>query len=179
MADEEVKEGGGEKKEGGGLIFRIAIIAVILIVPLVAAIVTWQLVLAPQLAASDEDPMPEDDAQALAANAVTVAFEQQYASLIPSDPQFPAATLIYSIGLECANPETAGLVELHRERFQSVVTEKHRHLNRDEAEDRLLIESIEKQILLEANDLLKRYQASPAPEIRIIDVFHSQWYVTD
>jgi len=181
---EEQKADVAAKKEGsaGGLIFKIAIVAVILVVPVIAGLVTWKLVIAPQMKEKKQPvaaAASTENGSKIPVTAVTVAFDQQYASLIPSDPQYPAATLVYSVGLECANQQTADIVNAHHDRFLSVITEKHRHLNRDQAEDRLLSESIEKQIKIECNDLLQRYQEKPDPSIKILDVFHSQWYVSD
>lgn len=180
---EEQKSGEVVKKEssGGGLIFKIAIVAVILIVPVIAGLVTWKLVIAPQMQkkVAPVAAATTDNDEKIPSTAVTVAFDREIASLIPADPQYPAATLVYSVGLECSNQQTADIVNAHHERFLSIITEKHRHLNRDQAEDKLLIESIEKQIKIQCNDLLQRYQEKPDPSIKILEVFHSQWYVSD
>jgi hypothetical protein len=178
MSDEQKVDEGAEEKQSGGMIFKIAIVAVLLVVPLVLALITWK-VLGPQLADGGDGGGDTAPPVLSMSNAVTVPFNDEIASLIPSDPEFPAAILMYSVGLECANQETANLVNSHLDRFLSIVTQKHRHLNRDQAEDNFLIDSIDKQILIEANDMLRRYQLEPSDEIRIIEVFHSKWAVRD
>lgn len=179
MADEQAAEGEGEAKKGGGdFIFRIAILALVLIVPIAAAVVTYKLVVERALADSNPRPIEETPEQDLSM-VVNYEFDQQFADLTPSNPEYPAATLAFQVGFECLNPETAALIELHKGRFAAIITDKHGHHTRDEANERLLQQSIEQQILIEANALLKRYSSNADIPLKVLDVYHIGWFVRE
>lgn len=178
MADEQPPkpEQDGEKKGGG--IFKLAIVAVFIVVPLIVALATYRLVVQPALA-EDEPDITAAAGDESYASVVNYEFEQGMASIIPENPEWPASQLIYQIGFECANPETVAIIEQHRNRFQSLIHDKHLYHHREEMNERVLRDSIQEQIKIEANALLRRYQDEPNPTVRILDVYHIQWMVHD
>ncbi len=166
-----------EKGAGGGLIFRIAILAVVIIIPIVAAFITFKLVIEPSM--SKDVPAPIENTQGPADPTLIVnhEFEQQLTDLTPSNPEYPAATLAYQVGFECQDPATQALIMQHQGRFQAIITDKHRHHTREEANERLLQKSIEQQILIEANALLERYNPNPEVPLKVLDVYHIAWLI--
>lgn len=164
-------------KKKGGMIFTIAITAVVLFVSAAAAILTYLLVIAPGLKEGGEDPIESTPAPVSTANAVTISFDQEMASLTPLNPDWPAATLMYQVGMQVSTPEAQAIIEAHKDHFTSIVTEKHLGHTREEADSDVLRRSIRQQIMIEANDLLKKYEAKPNDEDRVLDVYHVKWYV--
>lgn len=176
MADEEKAEA-AESKGSSGLILKIAIIAAIIIVPATAAVVTYRLVLAPILA--ENAPTPEPEESKIPPTAQTSTFDQSFVTVIMPDPNVPASLLLFSVSFECANLETAALVEGHKARFNDMVTQLHSFRTREELNDPLVKESIQRQARQKANAILARLQDRPDPNIRITAVFHDRFAVQD
>lgn len=167
------------QKRKGGLIVTLAIVAAALIIPAAAGLLAFQFVILPRLTAADAVDGQEME-EKIPLTAVTVAFEQQVATLImPPNTNAPASLLLYQVALECANPETLALVERFRPRFLDMIRELHGNKTRGEVDDPLVLDSIKKQILQRSNTILQRAQAQPDPNIRVTAVFHTQWTVQD
>ncbi len=161
----------------GGLIFSIAIIAVVLTVAIAAGLLTYVLVIQPALSKDETDMVETAAPPVSSANTISMAFDQEMASLTPLNPEWPAATLMYQVGFQVSTPEAAAIIETHKNHFASIVSEKHLGHTRDEADSDVLRRSIQQQIIIEANDLLKDYSAEPNDADRVLKVYHVKWFV--
>ena len=180
MAEEPTDAAADEEKgSGGGLIFKIAIAAVVLIIPAVAVFITYQVAIKPVLAKNEPAPIASNPDAPDPTQIVNYEFEQAFTDLTPTNPEYPAATLAYQIGFECLNPATEQIILQHEARFAAVITDKHRHHTREEANEHLLQKSIEQQILMEANALLDRYNPTPDLPVKVLDVYHVTWFIRD
>lgn len=174
MAEEQ--EGNGQGG-GGSSILRILVFVLPLLVATGAGILTYMFVLAPMFAEEGSD---EDGGGMIPQTGVTVAFETRFANVVMPDPEMPAATLVYQVTLEANNQTTADLIEAHKPRFYDILTKAHASLTREELDDaKATLESLQRQILQQVNDTLKRLQKNPRPDIRVTAVFHEMFSAQD
>ena len=168
-----------EPKKSSGLIFKVAIVTVILCIPGILAVVVFKLVLQPQMA---RDVTPEiarrvDDVIPL--EAVTIPFDQTFATALQESSDVPASILMYQVSLECSNKETAALVTKHKSRFASMINDVHQFRSRAELDDRQVKLNMEKEIKVKANEILRRAQSEPKSANQILAVFHDVYTVKD
>ena len=174
---EDINAEGAEVEPGGGIGKLIFVIGVVLVAA-IAGLSTYLFLLKPML---DDTNLaiqidPED---MIPMQPVTVEFPETPVNVM-REGEMCASTLLFGVTLECENPETAELVNLHRARFVDMINKLHDSRTRAELDDTLLIkESIQAQILQRANSILQRVQAKPSEKIRITDVFHHRFVVSD
>lgn len=174
-AEEQEKTGSG----GGGKLKKILVIAGAVILPVIAAAVVFMFVISPMLNKSNEDKEDEKKEIKIPITVVTVRFDSAFATVLKSDPELPASQLMFTVDLECLNTTTQNLVMAHRPRFTHMINSLHEFRTREELDDRLVKETIEKQILQKANAILRQLQEEPTDEIKVTAVFHVQWVVHD
>jgi len=154
----------------------LIVVASVVLVAVVCGILTYKLAIAPMFA---EDQPEEDKEPKIPGSVVSVPFEQGIATVIMPDPDIPASQLLFRVTLDCRNLKTATLIEAHKPRFEAMIHELHEFRTRKELTDPLVKESIEKQALQKANEILRQLQEEPDPTIEVIDVFHVEFLVHD
>ncbi|HIJ66288.1 MAG TPA: hypothetical protein HPP77_10100 [Candidatus Hydrogenedentes bacterium] len=167
---------GGQGGRTAKLLRRLGVIAAIVMVAAIAALLIYGRVIAPMFA---EDADQSSANERIPSTAVSLEFEQSTTHMIMPEPDMPASYLAFKVTLVCANPRTAALIEKQRPLFRSTINNCHSFLHRDDCDDRALQESVQKQILQKANELLRELQERPDPEIRVIRVVHEDWMVSD
>ncbi len=152
-------------------------------VAIVAGVAVFVFVLRPRLTA--EPPKTGEGAHGKAAQAVTVSFDESYATVIMPSPDLPASTLLYKVTLECSGPKTAEKINSNKARFTAKIRELHSYKNRKELDDPLVEQGICRQIQEEANKILKQIPDLPeakkesTEESRVTAVFHEKFFVQD
>ncbi len=124
---------------------------------------------------------PEQSSQpAPLSSSVPVTFDRASTTVImPPDNTAPASLLMYQVTFYCSNAETAGIVEANKAWFSNMLRELHSDHTRESLDDPALRESIQKQALLQANEILTAIQGGEAPANRILKVFHPEFFVYD
>lgn len=167
----------------------------------VVAIVVFNFVLRPRLTDAPASAKVEKHESTIPATAVTVPFDEAFTTVIMPSPDMPASTLLYKVSLECSNQAAADKVKANMARFTAIIRKMHSYKSRQELDDPLVEQSIEKQIQQEANRILKELPtpsaaaggeggghggggAAPAGhgdggEERITAVFHEKFFVQD
>ena len=171
MAEEQEAQA---QPEGGGssAVRKIGVAVGIVLVAAIAALLVFQFVFKPLL----QEPAQVADEQIgekIPDTVETVAFEKNFVSVVMPSDDVPASTLLYTVNLECSNPEVAMLVERHRPRFEDMLQSLHRNRTRDDWNDPMVLEDIKRQALQKANELLQRLQPEVNPEWRITAVFET------
>ena len=176
MADEINKEGAEE--ESGGGVSKIILVLGVVLVAAIGGLSTYLFVLKPMLD-DTEVALQVSSEDAIPVAPVELEFPQTPVNVM-REGQAPAATLLFGVTLECNNAETADLVSSHRARFVDMINKLHDSRTRSELDDTLLIkESIQRQALQKANDILTRLQENPSESIRITSVMHHTFVVSD
>lgn len=151
-------------------------VGIVVMAAAVAALLVYMFVLRPMLAEAEIEPVEPP----IPMEGVMVSFEQDVATVIMPSAEMIASLLLYQVDLECKNQATADLVGRYKPRFNRIITEQHRFRTREELNDKLVAESIRKQILLQCNEVLTQLiGGTPDPLIRVTEVFHSKWVVQD
>ncbi len=174
MADEETT-GAAAQKRKGGLVRKLGVFVGVVLVAAILGLVTYKLVVAPMFEESPE----EEGLDKILPTAVTIQFDESRASVIMEDPNALASILSFRVSLECANRNTLTLVENHKARFNAMINSHHQFWDRAKLDDELTQQEIQRQILEEANILLKRLQEKPDPEVWITAVLYDDWLVFD
>ncbi len=145
------------------------------------ALLLYLLVLRPMLAEPGTGVAEGELYDKLNPDAITVDFEESVASVrMPPDSPLPAALLSFAVSLECNNRATAELVQRHQARFTDMINRQHEFRERAELDDPSVKVAIQQTILLEANTILKQLQpGAPDPSIRVTDVFHRRFLISD
>lgn len=176
MADE-VNEESTEEQSGGG-VGKIILVLGVVLVAAIGGLSTYVFLLKPMLG-DTELALQVDPEDFIPVAPVEVEFPQTPVNVM-REGQAPAATLLFGVTLECQNAETAALVSMHRGRFIDMINKLHDSRTRSDLDDTLLMkESIQKQALQKANDILIRLQQEPSESIRITSVFHHTFVVSD
>lgn len=185
MAEEKPAPQATPTKKGGAL-HTMGITAGVVLVAAVSGLLVFNLVVRPRLQSAAPQPpnpaAPESETEGegkLPADAVTVSFEESFASVVMAERDIPASILLYQVSFECANAATAALVEKHKARFVSMLRELHSYKTREELNDPLVEESVRKEALRRANSMLKSLQPVPDPSVRIVSVLHGKFFVQD
>jgi flagellar basal body-associated protein FliL len=164
---------------GGGLLRTAGMIAAIVVLAGLSGLAAYAFVLAPLLRS---EITLEAAADTIPISAVEVPFETTYVNLLMPSEDMPASMLLFAITLSCANQATADIIRLHRARFSDVIMKLHDGRTRSEvmSDPRVLKESIQKQVVQETNQVLRRLQGNQVNEhIRVIDALHTQFYASD
>lgn len=189
MANETKKTeeaGGGSKSMG-----KVVMIAAVIVVPLLLAAGTYVFFIGPMMsepaAAVAHPPAAggvtgDDTSDAIPQTAVTLAFEDDFVTVIMPDASVPASLLMFRMALVCLNPETADLVTKNKSHFAGLMNNIHSFKTRQELNDKLIKESMQKQVVKDSNVLLRRL-ADPSmkdgPELRILEAIHERFVVQD
>lgn len=174
MADETQPNEGVEESSSRSPVFTIAIVAAIIIVPTVLALVTLQLATRTIASAPAADGNVDDR---IPTSIQTVQFEQQYTAVLRESEDFPASTFAFKVAIDVTTPQAAALIDRHRPRFNDMIIGVHSFRSRNELDDPLVKQSIQRNIRDQANDILRRLGASEND--RVVDVFHEQYVVQD
>jgi len=184
MAEETNEEGQEQEPKKGGMLGKlIPLMAVLVFLGIGAAL--YLFVIAPRLvddttdaAAAEEMDNPDGDLPAQPAMVVTL--DSNFVNLM-RDGDSPAPMLVYGVKLECNDQATMDLVVANQHRFEDMIMKLHDSHTRDELDDILAFkESVQKQALQKANDILKRLQGdNPAENVKITKVLHYQLAVQD
>jgi flagellar basal body-associated protein FliL len=184
MAEETNEEGQEQEPKKGGILGKlIPLMAVLVFLGVGAAV--YLFVIAPRLtddttddAAAEEMENPDGDLPMQPAMVVTL--DSNFVNLM-RDGDSAAPMLIYGVKLECNDQATMDLVVANQHRFEDMIMKLHDSHTRDELDDILAFkESVQKQALQKANDILKRLQGdNPAENVKITKVLHYQLAVQD
>lgn len=176
MADE-VNEEVAEERSGGG-IGKIILVLGVVLVAAIAGLSSYLFVLKPMLDET-EVAVQIDPEDIIPLAPAMVEFPATPVNVM-REGQMPASTLLFGVTLECENALTAELVSAHRARFVDMINKLHDSKTRAELDDTFIIkESIQRQILQKANDILMRLQVESSESIRITAVFHHTFVVQD
>ena len=169
-----------QPRKAGGFIWKLALTASVVVVPAVAAILIYVLFLGPMFAEEHASAPESADDGRVSPNAVTVTFEESFTTAIMADPNYPASLLMFKVALECANPETANLVERHRPRFNNMLTELHSFRTREELNDPSVKHEIQQEAIRRSNEILERLPVETQEfDLRVTDVFHERFAIQD
>lgn len=181
MADEVNEEQEPQEKpskKGSGAIVKYGILALVVAVAGVAGFATFRLVLAPMLGAPEEEEI-EEARDLIPLNPAMIILQDSFVNVV-REGDLPASTLLFGVTLECNNQATADLISAYLPRFVDRINKLHDSRTRTELDDVLILkESIQRQALQKCNDILKRLQSTPDPEIRVTAVFHHTFAVQD
>ena len=143
----------------------------------IVGLLVFNFVLRPIMEGEDENTA--DTSPKVSALAVAVEFDEAYVSVEMPSKDVPASTLAYHVALECSNKVTADLVTAHMPRFTDMIRRMHSHKTREELNDPMVEETIKKQIIQAANQILMAIQPKPDPANEITAVFHKRFFVQD
>ena len=159
-------------------IIRLGVGIAAILVAVLAGLLPFRLVLAPPLRAPEMAEMDEDY-DPIPVHPVMFMLDTAFVNVV-REGDFPAATLMFGVTLECNNQLTADLIGMHRARFVDMIIKLHDSRTRVELDDTLALKiSIQRQAMQKCNDLLRRLQASPDSEVRVTAVFHHTFTVQD
>lgn len=177
--DAKAKKEDAPEASGGGL-GKILMPVGLLLVAAIAGLATYLFVLSPMLAEQVESEEAKASTDEMLPSApVVIELPDSFVNVI-RDGDMPSSILLYGVSIECNNAETAQLVEAHRARFVDIINKLHDSRTRSELDDTLLMkESIQRQAVQKANDLLRRLQEKPQDDIRITAVLHQKFAVQD
>jgi len=177
MADEQHPEDGAqEAAPSRNIVFTIAIVAAIIIVPTALALLTLRFATQGLAGPGGVNGAPVAN-DLIPASVQTVQFDQQYTAVLRESEDYPASTFAFKVAFDVTSPQTAALIDRHRARFHATIVEVHSFRSRAELEDPLVKQSIQRNIRDKANELLRRLGASESD--RVLDVFHEQYVVQD
>jgi flagellar basal body-associated protein FliL len=184
MAEEQEAPPEEEKKKGGsGMMRTLMLVLAVVMVAAIGGLLVYKFVILPKFSEEDKPDQTVElpPANLISPTAVTVSFDQGLATVrMPAGSAVPASLLSYAVTLECNNQPTADLVGKQMSRFTDMINKQHDSKTRAELDDPMIKTSIQKQIMLEANTILKQLQPeSIDPEIRITAVFHTAFFVND
>jgi flagellar basal body-associated protein FliL len=167
-------------------IWRIILAAAIVILAAaIAALLVYQFFLrsdseaSEQTAESAENMAEAEGTQSvLPEGATEVAFDQANVT-VRKEPESdrPASLLLYKVSFLVSSPEAATLVKSHRSWFVDMLRELHSDLPRQDLENKLVVESIKKQALARANNILDELGALERD--RVLKVFHEEFLIYD
>ena len=159
--------------------------AVALILPAVAGLAVFRLVILPRVAA---DAGPSEEQAPIMEETTEYTPEMQILELPESQatvtpPNFDAASplLMYQVALICANAQTVSVIESYKPMFIALVAKLHRNRTRAELSDPFVQETILKQVREEANALLQKLVGrdnNKAP-IRVIEAVYVKFTIVD
>lgn len=179
MSEETAETQEQPSAKGGGGIFKLAMMALIVLVAAGGGFATYQFVLAPMLAppATEEETEPREY---VPLNPVAMDFQDNYVNVIMEEPGIPASTLVFAVTFECNNQETYDFIDMYMARFTNLVNNLHESTRRSELDDlREFEKGVQRDAMRQANALLQRVQAEPKDDILVTGVFHRVLMVED
>lgn len=164
-----------------GLKKKLLGLAMALIVPALAAGGVYYFVVHPMLTQEEARAGEEERGDRISESAVTLSMEESFATVNMSNTNIPASLLLFKVSLECANPETAELVNSHKVRFVDMINGLHSFRKRETLNDARIKEEIQQEAIRRANAILERLPKPDASnaEYRITDVFHERFAIQD
>ena len=179
QADIEEEEGQQEEKSGGkgGLIRLLAVLISVVLIGATTSLVVWKVVLQPRLA--DAESVVETAAPTILADPFMVAFDPTLATVIMPSDDFLASTLMYAIELECSGQIAMDLVTKHKARFIDMIRKLHQGRTREELNNPMTDDNIQKQMVQESNAILSAILVENEADSRVTSAFHTQWYIKD
>ncbi len=172
MADEESRSSGGSSfVRTFGMLVGVALVSAI------AALLAYKMWLAPRLVDAQVQPSAVDDKIPELAQAVE--FDESIVDVIDPNRNGPASLLLFRVSFLCSNPEAAELVTRDKAYFKEMIDDLHRYKNRAALDDPLCKESIKRQALRKANERLQKLQMQPKEDVKVIDVYHTKFFVAD
>ena len=182
MADEEqaeIEEGQEEEASGGkgGLIRLIAVLVGVVLIGATASLVVWKLVLQPRLA--DPETQVVETGPDILPDPFMVPFDSAIATVIMPSDEYLASILMFSVELECSDQIAMDLVMKHKARFTDMIRKLHSGRTREELNDPMTGENIQKQIVQESNAILSAILVDNEADSRVTNAFHTQWFVKD
>lgn len=141
---------------------------------IVVALAVYKFVLAPILA-SEPAVAPE-----VPPEAVMFSFDQAHTTAVmPPNNTAPASLVMYKVSFLCSNAVTAEIIKQHQSWFADMLRALHSGKERTQLDDPMLSDSIRKQALIKANEILKTIQGGEVPQNQVLRVFHDVFYVYD
>ncbi len=181
MMEEPGEHQGAAAKQPSKIVGKLITVAIIVLIAVIAGLATYLFVLKPML---EEEATPTGEGEeiiddVIPAGAVAVDFPEKMAAAKPDTQDSPSSVLQYVVSVICANEETRLLVDANRQWFEAKFDELHRGRTKSELNDPQVERSISRQMVEEANSILRRLQAKPNPEVRVINVLHLKYAVFD
>ncbi len=160
------------------MVRTIMVMAGVAMAAVIVALLTYQFVLAPMLSTEKK---PQVEQTGIGKGTVIVAFDQgQVQAVMPPEKQGqPASLVLFKVSFQCSNQATADLVMANQSWFTNMLRELHSGHQRDRLDDRLLLESIQRQVRVRANEILKQIPGGEKPANKVINVFHDEFYAYD
>jgi flagellar basal body-associated protein FliL len=177
---EEAKAAPAAKKSGG--MGKIIVMLVLVLVSMGGGMALYKFVLGPRLegdkaAQKEQKAEEEETSDAIPETAIPFDFDEAQAAVQAADPNASTSVLLYKTSMICANEETKALVEKNKQWFVSMLDGLHRNRTKDELNNPEVEKSMLEQAREQANSLLRRLQAKPNPEFKIIQVLHLKFTV--
>ena len=180
MSEEQTEKKKEAAPKKGSKLFSFVILPLAMIlIAATAALLAWQFVIKPRMEVKPAGQPPNADM--IPPMAVTVPFEDAHTTVVMSDPEFPASTLLYKVALVCNNQATADIVQNRNNlpRFVNMLRKVHSYKSRDELSDPMIEANLQRQIVQQANQILERLQEAPDPEVKVIEALHLAFFVQD
>ncbi len=178
MAEENEARGEDAPQKKGSPVFTLAIVALILTVPIIAALVTWAFVLRPALnPPSVEAGAARQQDEQMPRTVTPVAFDDGLTNVLRENEDYPASILMYKVAMDASNAETAAMIEAHKPRVNAIISDMHKYHTRRDLEDPLVQRSIQKQIMDKTNEYLRKLGAGEGDEV--LAVYHENFMVRD
>jgi flagellar basal body-associated protein FliL len=163
MAEEQVEATG---KQGSSLIWKLAMLAMAVLLPIVLGLVVFRIFLLPALGGAGMgtaepvviDPIPLDE--------VTLRFQMSEESVHTEGEGNSRPVLMYTVVLMCSGQLTADLITSQEDRVLSTIFAIHRNRTRTELSDPAFQDYLAAQVRDELNILLKRLRPDEEHEVR-------------
>ncbi len=184
MADEEQAAVDGEEQQEeeasggkGGLIRLLMVLAGVFLIGATAALVVWKVVVQPRLV--DAEPLEVSTGPEILPEPFMVPFESAMTSVIMPSDDYLASIFLYTIELECSDQIAMDLVTKHKARFIDMMRKLHSGRTREELNDPMTGENIQKQVVQESNAILSAILVENEADSRVTNAFYTQYFVKD
>ena len=179
QAEVEVEEGQQEEESGGkgGLIRLLVVLFSVALIGATVSLVVWKLLLKPRLA--DPELVVASTTPQILADPFMVPFDASLTTVKMPSEDFLASTLMYAIELECSDQIAMDLVMKHKARYIDMIRRMHQGRTREELNDPMTDDNIQKQIVQESNAILSAILVENEADSRVTSAFHTQWYIKD
>jgi flagellar basal body-associated protein FliL len=178
------------KKAKPSSVGMIIALVLVLLLGVGGALAAYKLLVAPRLPktngstnangkATTEDKTATPPEEGVGKDSETIPFDDMFVNVIMPQPDMKASTFIFKVSLECSDKIAAELVKKHKARFSDMLLKLHSFHTREELNDPLLRENIQKQALQQSNEILTKLQEKPDPKARVTAVLHERFAVQD
>ncbi len=175
MADEQ-QEPTPAPKASSSLVKSLIILGIVILVPAILGLVTFQFVLRPMLG-KDSTTQTEFEYDVIPPTAVTLEFQEDQVSVLTDDPNVSSPLLIYQIAMVCKNAQTASLIQDRLPHFRAKILQLHRNRMRSELNDPYMQDTLLRQSRQEANILLRQFDPHGSQEV--LDVMYTKFTIFD